>query len=170
MVAHTQDHFANWLRDAHGLEEQAVTMLAAQARRIENYPLLKARIEEHLAETKGHVQALQSLLDKLPNGRTSILKDVTGRLSATLQGLGGALTHDEVVKGAMAAYAFEHVEIATYRVLIAAADELGEVDAKSVFEDILADEVAMASWLEENLDDTTRLFLMRDERELQAKR
>lgn len=169
-MAHTQDHFANWLRDAHAMEEQAVTMLAAQANRIENYPLLKARIEQHLAETRQQVASLQNLLDKLPNRRMSMLKDVTGRLTATLQVLGGALTHDEVVKGAMAAYAFEHVEIATYRVLIAAADELGETEAKAVFEGILEEELAMASWLQDNLDDTTRLFLMRDERELQAKR
>lgn len=169
-MAHTQDHFANWLRDAHAMEEQAVTMLAAQAKRIENYPLLKARIEQHLAETKQQVVALQKLLDKLPNRRMSMLKDVTGRLTATLQVLGGALTQDEVVKGAMAAYAFEHVEIATYRVLIAAADELGETEAQAVFEGILEEEMAMASWLQDNLDDTTRLFLMRDERELQAKR
>lgn len=169
-MAHMQDHFGHWLRDAHAMEEQAVTMLTAQAKRIESYPLLKQRIEQHLVETKGHVQALQALLERLPSGRPSVVKDVTGRVTATLQGLTGLLTHDEVVKGAMAAYAFEHVEIAAYRVLIAAADELGESGARAVFERILAEEVAMASWMQENLDDTTRLFLMRDERELQAKR
>lgn len=164
-----QDHYAHWLRDAHAMEEQSVTMLTAQAKRIENYPLLKARIEQHLAETQRHEQALCGLLEQLPGGR-SIIKDVTGRLAATLQGLTGVLTPDEVVKGAMASYTFEHVEIATYRVLIAAADELGDAEARAIFEGILQEEVAMAAWLEENLDDTVRLFLMRDERELQAKR
>jgi ferritin-like metal-binding protein YciE len=168
-LAHMQDHYAHWLRDAHAMEEQAVTMLSAQAKRIENYPLLKERIEQHLAETQGHERALRILLDALPGGR-SIIKDVTGRVAATLQGLTGVLTPDEVVKGAMASYAFEHVEIATYRVLIAAADELGETDASAVFNGILQEEIAMAAWLQHNLDDTTRLFLMRDERELQAKR
>lgn len=144
-------------------------MLSAQAKRIENYPLLKERIEQHLAETQGHERALRILLEALPGGR-SIIKDVTGRLAATLQGLTGVLTPDEVVKGAMASYAFEHVEIATYRVLIAAADELGETEASAVFDGILQEEIAMAAWLQHNLDDTTRLFLMRDERELQAKR
>jgi ferritin-like metal-binding protein YciE len=80
------------------------------------------------------------------------------------------LTSDEVVKGTMAAYAFEHTEIATYRVLIAAADELEEREMKEVFERILAEEVAMANWLELHLDEITRVFLMRDERDLQAKR
>ncbi|WP_394801874.1 ferritin-like domain-containing protein [Rhizobium halophilum] len=169
-MAHMQDHYANWLRDAHAMEEQAVTMLAAQARRLENYPMLKDRINLHLAETQGHEKSLRHLLEKLPDARSSVLNDVTGRVTATLQGLSGAFTQDEVIKGAMASYAFEHAEIAAYRVLIAAADELGEAEAKSVFENILQEEVAMASWLQDNLDDTTRLFLMRDERELQAKR
>lgn len=169
-MAHMQDHYAHWLRDAHAMEEQAISMLSAQAKRIENYPLLKARIEQHLSETQGHEQALRTLLEKLPTGRSSLLKDATGRVAAMLQAMTGALTQDEVVKGAMASYAFEHIEIATYRVLIAAADEVGEAEAKAVFEQILQEEIAMAVWLQDNLDDTTRLFLMRDERDLQAKR
>ena len=169
-MAHMQDHYAHWLRDAHAMEEQAIAMLTAQVKRIENYPLLKARIEHHLTETQGHEQALRSLLEMLPTGRSSVFKDAAGRIAAMLQGMTGALTHDEVVKGAMASYAFEHVEIATYRVLIAAADEIGETAAKDIFAKILQEETAMAAWLQDNLDDTTRLFLTRDERELQAKR
>lgn len=169
-MAHTRDHFAKWLRDAHAMEEQGLMMLTAQSRRIESYPDLKARIDRHLAETRDHVLALQGLLDRLPEGGASRIKDLVGRLAAAAQGLGGALTNDEVIRGAMAGYAFEHVEIGVYRVLIAAADELEEEEAKAVFERILEEELAMASWLGSNLDDMTRVFLMRDERELQAKR
>ena len=80
------------------------------------------------------------------------------------------LTSDEVVKGCMSTYAFEHMEIATYKVLIAAADELDEQEMKAELEGILAQEVAMAEWLDAHLDDITRVFLMRDERDLLAKR
>lgn len=167
---HMKDRFIAWLRDAHAMEEQALTMLTAQANRIQSYPELKARIERHVLETQEHLRLLQKLLDTLPSGGISLVRDLTGRLAATAQGLGGVLTSDEVVRGAMAGYAFEHMEIAAYRVLIAAADELGEVEAKAVFERILQEEIAMANWLEGNLDDTTRLYLLRDERDLQAKR
>jgi ferritin-like metal-binding protein YciE len=44
------------------------------------------------------------------------------------------------------------------------------MEAKAIFERILAEEVAMADWLEANLDAITRVFLMRDERDLMAKR
>jgi ferritin-like metal-binding protein YciE len=46
-----------WLRDAHAAEEQAETMLSGMARRIENYPELKARIEQHIGETQRQADA-----------------------------------------------------------------------------------------------------------------
>ncbi|SMF08906.1 Ferritin-like metal-binding protein YciE [Xaviernesmea oryzae] len=170
-MTHAQDNFLTWLRAAHAMEEQAITMLAAQSRRIESYPDLKARIIAHLHETEGHAQALKDLLDQFSgSGGALALKDMAAKLAAKAQGVGGMLTSDEVVRGTMTGYAFEHLEIASYRVLIAAADELEEMGAKLVFEQILAEEIAMAEWLEANLDTITRIFLMRDERDLMAKR
>ncbi len=170
-MTHARDNFLAWLRAAHAMEEQAITTLTDQARRIESYPDLQARVELHLHETAGHAQAVKDLLDRYSasNGILA-LRDITAKLAAKAQGVGGMLTSDEVVKGITAAYAFEHLEIASYRVLITVADELEEVEAKSVFERILAEEIAMADWLETNLDAITRVFLMRDERELMAKR
>lgn len=170
-MTHARDNFLAWLRAAHAMEEQAIITLSAQSRRIESYPDLKARIVRHLQETEGHAQALKALLDHFSGtGSVSAIKDMAAKLTAKAQGVGGMLTSDEVVKGAMASYAFEHMEIASYRVLIAAADELDEMEAKAVFERILAEEIAMADWLEANLDAITRIFLMRDERDLMAKR
>jgi ferritin-like metal-binding protein YciE len=168
-MTHARENFVAWLRTAHAMEEQAVTTLAAQARRIESYPDLKARICAHLEETRNHAEELKLLLERFSGGAPT-LKDFTAKIAATAQGVGGMLTSDEVIKGMIASYAFEHTEIATYRVLIAAADELGDGDATALFERILGEEVAMAEWLGENLDGITRVFLMRDERDLLAKR
>ncbi len=170
-MTHARDNFLAWLRAAHAMEEQAIITLSAQSRRIESYPDLKARIVQHLHETEKHAQALKALLDQFSGtGSALVLKDMAAKLAAKAQGVGGMLTSDEVVKGAMASYAFEHMEIASYKVLIAAADELDEMEAKTVFERILSEEIAMANWLEANLDAITRVFLMRDERDLMAKR
>ncbi len=168
-MTHAKDNFIAWLKSAHAMEEQAITMLTAQTRRLENYPDLKARMLQHLEETKNHAEVLQTLLNNL-SGAPSTLKDIAGRIAATVQGIPGLLMSDEVVKFTAAAYSFEHLEIAFYRMLITAADELGETEAQGIFEKILAEEVAMATWLEDNLDPITRVFLMRDERDLQAKR
>jgi ferritin-like metal-binding protein YciE len=168
-MTHAKDNFIAWLKSAHAMEEQAIIMLGAQARRLENYPDLRERILEHLEETKTQAEDLQLVLNRL-SGASSTLRDMAGKLAAAVQGIPGMLVSDEVVKSAATAYAFEHLEIATYRMLLSAADELGEVGAQSILERILAEETAMAAWLEDNLDPITRVFLMRDERDLQAKR
>ncbi|OLS59229.1 hypothetical protein PSEMO_57380 [Pseudomonas putida] len=68
---------------------------------------------------------------------------------------------DEVVKGAMAGYVFENLEIATYTVLIEAAEVAGELETVEVCRSIIKEEVAMAEWLKEHLPEVTRAFLER---------
>ena len=99
-----------------------------------------------------------------------MLKDLASRLTAVAYSMGAVLSGDEVIRATMSAYTFEHSEIATYRVLIAAADELGDMEARHVFTRILEEERAMADWLETYLEAVTSLYLMRDERDLLAKR
>jgi ferritin-like metal-binding protein YciE len=51
-----------WLRDAHAMEQQAESMLTAQALRLDNYPELRARIEQHIIETRHQAQKLETCL------------------------------------------------------------------------------------------------------------
>ena len=55
-----KENLLDWLRDAHAMEQQAEQMLKAQAGRIEHYPKLKARIEEHIQETVGQRERLSN--------------------------------------------------------------------------------------------------------------
>lgn len=160
----------SWLKDAHAMEEQAEQMLTAQAKRLEHYPKLQARITQHIDETKSQAARLEECLESMDTS-TSTMKDLGGKFAAMGQAIGGSMAPDEVVKGSVASYAFEHFEIANYRALIAAADQLGEIRIKEVCESILQEELAMAKWLEDNLDDVTRAFLTRSESdELSGKR
>lgn len=169
-MTEAQKHLDHWLRDAHAMEKQAEQMLSAQAKRIENYPELSARIEEHLEETRSQIARLEACMDRRGESNSS-LKDAAGKFTAMMQGFGGMLASDEVVKGGMASYAFEHLEIASYNALIAAADAVGDTETRDTCEEILREEEAMANWLAENLDDVTVKFLARDEMEMdEAKR
>jgi ferritin-like metal-binding protein YciE len=62
---------------------------------------------------------------------------MTGKLMAFGQAVGGSLMSDEVIKGAMAGYVFENVEIAAYTVLIAAAKAAGDTLTEAACEEIL---------------------------------
>ena len=68
----------------------------------------------------------------------------------------------EIVKGAMASYVFEHMEIASYTSLMAAAQQAGDVETQRVCEQILAQEQAMAQWLLDNIPEVTQTFMARD--------
>lgn len=161
-MTETKDHLLEWLRDAHAMEQQAEQMLTAQARRLENYPELRTRIEEHIDETRTQADRLETCIQRL-GGTTSSIKDAGGRMMAMAQGIGGMFTGDEVVKGAMAGYTFEHFEIASYEALAATADALGDRETKEVCETILREEQRMADWLREHLRPTTARYLDRAE-------
>jgi ferritin-like metal-binding protein YciE len=148
------------LRDTHAMESHAETMLKSQAGRIENYPELKARIEQHIQETQAQARQVAECLERLGES-TSALKDAGGSVMAWGQALGGMVAGDEVLKGMMASYAFEHFEIAAYRQLIQIAQTAGEPDVAAVAQRILPEEEAMASWLEQHMAGITQQFMVR---------
>jgi ferritin-like metal-binding protein YciE len=157
-----EENLMAWLRDAHAMEEQAVTMLNSLASRTGDYPDLKARIEQHLLETRTQAEALEGCILRR-GGDTSTLKDLAGKIIAFGQGMGAMFVDDEIVKGAMASYAFEHMEIAAYRVLIIAAEAVRDAETKAVCERILKEELSMASELEAHLPELTREYLRRSQ-------
>lgn len=154
-MAEPQENLMDWLRDAHAMEQQAEQMLKAQAARIEHYPQLKARIEQHLEETLGQQRLVESCIERL-GGSPSIIKDAMGKMAAFGQAMGGMTTSDEIVKGAMASYVFENLEIATYTALLGAAKTVGDVETQRVCEQILPQEQAMADWLLAHLPELTK--------------
>ncbi|RUU33256.1 ferritin-like domain-containing protein [Mesorhizobium sp. M6A.T.Ce.TU.002.03.1.1] len=159
-MSDTREWLIQWLRDAHAMEEQAETMLNGQLSRLESYPELSKRISQHVDETKGQAARLRTCLESLDED-TSTLKDAGGKLMAAAQSLSGVFAGDEVMKGSLASYTFEHMEIASYRILIAAAESLGETEVARVCEQNLREEEAMAEWLKNNLPATTEQFLAR---------
>ncbi|RUW00084.1 MULTISPECIES: DUF892 family protein [unclassified Mesorhizobium] len=159
-MSESREWLIQWLRDAHAMEEQAETMLSGQLGRLESYPELSERIRAHLAETKEQARRLKSCLDGLEEG-SSTLKDAGGKLTAMAQSISGVFAGDEVMKGSLASYTFEHMEIASYTILMAAAEAVGEAEIARVCEQNLREEEAMAEWLKANLPQVTETFLAR---------
>jgi len=165
-----EKHYMDWLRDAHAMEEQAESMLESMASRLEHYPDLRRRVEQHVLETREQCRLVKQCIVNR-GGDTSILKVAAGKTMAAAQAFSGMLAGDEVVKAAMFGYAFEHMEIAAYRNLIEAAKVIGDAQTQQTCERILGEELAMAAWLEQHMPAVTRQYLLRaDHAEDQAKR
>ncbi len=161
MATTREDNLMAWLRDAHAMEQQAIEMLEKQERRLEHYPQLRAKIREHLEQTHRQADLVRQCIQRR-GGDTSTLKDLLGKLVGTGQALSGLFVSDEVVKGSIAGYTFEHYEAACYRTLAAAAEAVGDAETRRVCEEILRQEEAMADWLARHLPAVTRQYLERE--------
>ncbi|AOJ07883.1 ferritin-like domain-containing protein [Burkholderia mayonis] len=155
-----REHLEDWLRDAYAMERQAETMLKSQAARLDNYPVLRDRIQQHVEVTLEQQRMLEGCLRRLDIAPSAI-KDLAARIAAYGQAASGVFVSDEVVKGAMASYVFGNLEIASYETLIAAAQLAGEKEIRDCCERILKQEIDMAQWLSEQLPDIVVAFLER---------
>jgi ferritin-like metal-binding protein YciE len=161
-MASAEKRLMQWLRDVHAAEQQEETMLSGMARRIENYPELKARIERHIAETHRQAERVRDCI-KRRGEDTSTVKDTGGKMLGLAQAMSGMFVGDEVMKGSIACSAFEAMEIASYRILIAAARQVGDEETAQACEQILHEEEEMARWLEQNLPMLTQQYLAREQ-------
>lgn len=159
-----RDTVVTWLRDAHAMENHAIELLERQEARLGRYPAFQQRVREHLDESREQARRLEGCLKALGTD-TSALKSGMGSLMGNLQALGNAMAGDEVVKGVMAAYAFEHMEIAAYQVLIAAARHLNMAGVERTCTDNLAEEERMQQWLLDNIPEITESYLAEEARE-----
>jgi ferritin-like metal-binding protein YciE len=140
-----KDLFIEELRDLYSAENQLVKALPKIAKGAESAQL-KQLITAHLEETKGQVERLKEVFDKLG-------KKPTGKTCKGMQGLveegREALEQDE--EGAAfdlgicgGALRVEHYEIAAYTVSIAMANALGMSDAADLLTESLHEEEAAA--------------------------
>lgn len=158
-----------WLRDAHAMEEQAETILKGHLDRVKHYPEFEARVREHLEETRAQAQTVRGCLETLGESPSS-LKDTGSKVLAKGQAISGVFADDEIMNWALASYSFESLEIASYTVLVAAAEEAGESDIAKACRDILKQEEEMAGWVKDNLVPLTEAYLARASAGLQASR
>ena len=157
------------LRNAYALEGQAIELTERQSERLEHYPELRARIRQHLEETRQQRAMVEQCLQRLGTSPSS-LKDMALSLAANLQAMAHSMAGDEVLKNSFGSYAFEHFEIASYKSLIVMAETAGEPEIARTCQQILRQEEAMAGWIGDHLEETTHRFVARAETGGAAKR
>ncbi|WLR95422.1 ferritin-like domain-containing protein [Shinella zoogloeoides] len=153
-----RDVFIAGLRNAHAMENQALSIMKPQVKRIETYPEVAAKLEQHIAETERQIVRLEDVLTGL-NEDHSTFKDLALSFTGAMAALGHTVAGDEILKNSFANFAFENFEIAAYRSLQTIAEAGSYGAAVSAIEANLSEEKAMARWLEENLVGVTTRFL-----------
>jgi ferritin-like metal-binding protein YciE len=145
-----QDVLISWLNDAYSTENALVQILEHQVKDAKDYPQVQAVLQQHLEATKRHAEMDKQCIERL-GGSTSSVKSLLSNVFGQMQALSTGAAEDEMVKNALADFAAENFEIASYTSLITAAQELGDMDTVTVCQQILQDEQEMAAWLQQNL-------------------
>lgn len=148
--------FVTGLRNAHAVEKQALSIMTPQVERIVNYPEVADRLRLHIDETHGQIARLDELLASLDTS-ASTLKDTALSMSGGMAAIVHSVAGDEILKNSYANYAFEHFEIAAYKSLLTLADDAGFGQATALRQS-LAEEEAMAAWIDQSLPDVTRRY------------
>jgi len=147
-----------WLNDAYAMERSLAQVLENHANDAKDYPEIQIRTETHLEETRRHAEWLERCLRVLGES-ASTTKGIMGSAMGKMQGVASGMFKDEVIKNLLADYSAEHMEIASYTALIAAAESLGEAEIVRICTDILNEEKTMADWLEQRIPSVTKSYL-----------
>lgn len=154
----TREVFVTGLKNAHAMESQALSIMKPQVSRIENYPEVARRLEEHIRETEGQMTRIEELLRQLDESHSS-LKDMALSFTGGMAAMGHTVAGDEILKNSFANFAFEHFEIAAYKSLLTVAEIGGFSFATSALQTNLQEEENMAKWLDDNLATVTTRFV-----------
>jgi ferritin-like metal-binding protein YciE len=163
MASKARDIFVDGLRNAHAMETQARELMERQSERLTDYPEVRSQMQMHLRETEGQLQRLEECLSSLGES-TSTMKDTAQSFMGNMLALGHSMAGDEILKNTFANNAFENFEIAAYKSLLTLCGAAGADGARSLLEQSLKEEEAMASWIDHNIGKVTLAYLNREER------
>jgi len=151
------EQVGKYLADAHAIEEQAIGMLE-RAPKITQDEEMAALYADHLSETREHERRVRERLEAI-GGKPSSLKDAAMRLGALNWGAFFAAQPDTPAKLAGFAFAFEHLEIAGYRLLQRVAHRAADEETVRMADAILASERAAAEKLAAHWDSALQASL-----------
>lgn len=150
-----------WLKDAHAMEKQGEELFTGQAKRLDQYQELSAKVTAEIDFFAEHQKLLDLRMDELGSG-SSFLKNIASKLVATGQNASGIFVSDEPVKAILSLHTYTQMASGSYKILLAAADAHEDEGTAEVCHVILRHTEARALWINTELDSISKLFLIRN--------
>jgi ferritin-like metal-binding protein YciE len=150
MATEIDEQLTKYLTDAHSIEEQALVQMRL-APRIAGDPGLASIFREHWAETEGHERRMRERLEA-HGGAPSRIKEVVMKAGGVGFALFASSQPDTPGKLVAHAYSYEHLELASYELLIRVAERAGDDDTADAARTIRHQEDAMARRLADSFD------------------
>ena len=153
-----KDLVVAWLNDAYAMEQSIVQVLGNHAKDAKDLPEVQSMIQRHLESTNRHAEMVASMLEQLGE-KPSTAKSAMSTVMGKVQGLTTEMAKDELIKNALADFATEHMEIASYTSLAEAGRLMGNDFIVQTCQTIIQEERAMAQWLEQQIPILTGVML-----------
>src|SRR3954449_13116716 len=144
------EQLIKYLTDAHSIEEQALAQMRA-APDMAGDPQLADAFRAHLTETERHERLVRERLDA-HGASPSKLKDAVMAVGGKGFVLFAKSQPDTTGKLTAHALSYEHLELASYELLLRVARRAGDDETAAVAAQIRDEEAAMAQRLEDSTD------------------
>src|SRR3954469_11909641 len=139
-----------YLADAHSIEEQALIQMRL-APRLAGNRQLAAAVRDHLAETERHERLTRERLEAR-GASPSRFKDLVMKAGGAGFALFAKSQPDTPGKLTAHAYSYEHLELASYELLLRVAERGGDPAPGEMARSIRHEEKLMAERLADNFD------------------
>jgi ferritin-like metal-binding protein YciE len=153
-----RETFVTGLKNAHALEQQALSLMDRQIEHLAHYAEVEERLRVHRGETHTQITRLNQILESLGES-PSAFKDAALSMTGNMAAIAHTFAPDEILKNSFANFAFENFEAATYKALIVMAQEGGFTSAVPLLEQTLQEELAMVAFCDEILPTIVRKYL-----------
>lgn len=150
--------FVTGLKNAHGVEHQALALMDRQIERAKNFTEVADQLRAHRAETEQQITRLEEVLGQFEENPSG-LKDAALSMGGSMAAMGHMFAEDEILKNAFANFAFENYEAAVYKGLILLARHGDFSPALDPLNETLEEEQRMARWVAESLPALTEKYL-----------
>src|SRR3954452_238907 len=145
-----QTQLVNHIDEAHALEQTVLRMLDGLIQSADD-PEIIDRLEHHKLETQQHESLMRGRLEA-HGASPSMVRQAAGMLEAFMKMPLDLVRGERTGRSARDAYTTEHLEIASYELLRRVAERAGDEETARACLDILEQERAMATYIEENWD------------------
>ena len=149
-VTGIQTQLVNHIDEAHALEQTVLRMLDGLIQSADD-PQIVDRLEHHKLETQRHESLMRGRLEA-HGASPSMVRQAAGMFEAFMKMPLDLVRGESTGGSARDAYTTEHLEIASYELLRRVAERAGDEETARACRDILEQERAMATFIEENWD------------------
>ncbi len=157
----SENKLLDYIQDAYTMENTAAAQLELYRDMASAVPELKDHYQSHIDETHRHRDRMGECL----RAHGAEPSSVKGALGAVASGAGSVLAHvqpDSIAMNARNAYVAEHLEIASYAMLMATARAYGDEKTIDAARQNLNEDAAMAAWLGQHMAEIGLLALEED--------